>query len=74
VQLLVGHPGSCLGAAWLAAVGTGLSTDWQGVTQFVSLGEHIMPDPANAALYDAGYRRFRDSYEALARLRRQTSA
>ncbi len=66
VQLLTGHPGSCLGAAWMAAIGTGLSQDWSGTTRFVSFGERILPNPANADLYDAGYARFRTTYQKLA--------
>lgn len=69
VQLLRGHPGSCLGAAWVAAMGTGLSDDWSGVTRFVSYGRTITPEPRNKALYDAGYRRYRAEYEALRSVR-----
>lgn len=66
VQLLVGHPGSCLGAAWMAAVGAGLTTDFSGVAKFVSYGDLIEPNPQVAGLYDTGYARFRRSYLALA--------
>lgn len=65
VQLLKGHPGSCLGAAWLATIGAELTDDWSGVTRFVRYGETVAPDHANAALYDEGYSRFRADYEAL---------
>jgi xylulokinase len=68
VQLLMGHPGSCLGAAWMAAIGAGMSDDWEGVTAFVSYGDRIEPDPATVALYDEGYRVFRQSYDALAKV------
>ena len=34
VQLLAGHPGSCLGAAWVAAVGV-CGEGWDGVKRFV---------------------------------------
>ena len=30
VQRLAGHPGSCVGAAWTAAIGVGLASDWSG--------------------------------------------
>lgn len=68
VQQLQGHPGSCLGAAWTAAIAAGLTDDWTGVTRFVSPGEHIDPDAANAAVYEYGYRRYRDTYAALSAL------
>lgn len=63
IRLLTGHPGSCLGAAWVAAMGSGVADDWNGVARCVSYGEVIRPDPDRKALYDAGYRRFRDAYE-----------
>ena len=69
VQLLTGHPGSCLGAAWLAGIGTGLTEDWNGVSKCVSYGPQIMPNASNRQCYDEGYKIFRDSYGALRGLR-----
>jgi len=66
VETLTDHPGSCLGAAWMAAMGIGATTDWNGTRAFVSEGERIEPDPATGAEYDAGYARFRGTYRALA--------
>jgi xylulokinase len=66
VQRLEGHPGSCLGAAWVAAVGTGASTDWAGASALVRRGPTVKPNPAHAAVYDQGYLRFRDLYRRLA--------
>jgi len=66
VQLLEGHPGSCLGAAWVAAIGTGASSDWAGASALVRRGPTVEPDPSHAAIYDVGYRRFRDLYDRLA--------
>ena len=65
VQLLEGHPGSCLGAAWMAALAVGLSDDWSGTTRFVSMGKRLQPNPAHGEIYDAGYARFRETYERL---------
>ena len=65
VQLLRGHPGSSLGAAWVGAVAAGLTNDWGGVSNYVTYGERIEPDPANAPIYDDGYRRFRAVYKAV---------
>ena len=64
VQLLVGHPGSCLAAAWVAAMGAGLSDDWSGIDKFVTYGELLQPTPDNAEVYDHGYRLFRETYIA----------
>jgi xylulokinase len=62
LQCLTGHPGSCLGAAFVAAIGAGLTDDWSAVTAFVGLGDKIMPDAGNAAIYDGGYRTYRELY------------
>ncbi|SON58041.1 Xylulose kinase [Hartmannibacter diazotrophicus] len=65
VQRLTGHPGSCLGAAWTAAMGLGLSTNWSDVARFVDFGERLAPDPRSSAAYDHGYQRYRMIYERL---------
>lgn len=65
IQRLHGHPGSCLGAAWMAVIGSGGSDDWHGVTRFVSYADVVEPRPENRALYDEGYRVYRAGYEAL---------
>ena len=62
VQCLTGHPGSCLGVAWTAAMGAGLVDDWAGVTAFVGQGVTIKPSVSNRAIYDDGYARFRALY------------
>ncbi len=54
VQRLTGHPGSCLGVAWTAAVGAGLTDDWSGVSRFVGISDRLMPQADNAATYDSG--------------------
>lgn len=66
LQRLEGHPGSCLGAAWVAAMGVGASEDWGGACALLSQGAAIAPDPRHAAVYEAGYRRFRTLYGQLA--------
>ena len=65
VRVLTDHPGSCLGAAWLAMIGTGASTDWHGVTNFVGEGRVLHPNPATAAAHDEAYARFRSLYGTL---------
>ena len=65
LQLLRGHPGSCLGAAWTAAVGVGLTNDWSGISAFVGNGALIQPNPAHEPVYRQGYRNFRDLYRRI---------
>lgn len=62
LQTLTGHPGSCLGAAWTAAMGTGGARDWGAVSAFVGQGPTIAPRPEHAATYAEGYARFRALY------------
>ena len=38
VQRLMNHPGSCLGAAFVAGMGVGLLNDWGAIARYV---EHI---------------------------------
>ena len=66
LQPLRGHLGSCIGAAWTAAVGTGCTNDWSGATRLVRLDDLIRPDPARATVYAEGYRIYRDLYRRLA--------
>lgn len=66
LQRLTGHPGSCMGAAFTAAIGVGLETDWRSITRFVHFSEILQPDPSVRAVYDEGYRRYRDLYDRLA--------
>jgi xylulokinase len=71
VQRLAGHPGSCLGAAWTAAMGIGAARDWSAIRRFVSLADRLEPDPANARLYREGYEDFRRLYPAVADFERK---
>jgi xylulokinase len=64
VQLLEGHPGSCLAAAWVAAMGIGMTDDWAGIDRFVTYGKLLQPAPDTAETYDEGYRLFRQTYLA----------
>jgi xylulokinase len=65
ITRLNGHPGSCLGAAWVAAMGAGLATDWAGVSAFVSQADPVQPRAQFAATYDECYARYRALYQAL---------
>jgi xylulokinase len=66
VQRLAGHPGSCVGAAWTAAIGAGLASDWSAISAFVRPADRIKPRPEAAETYRRGYRRYRDLYRCLA--------
>ncbi|MBX9593487.1 MAG: carbohydrate kinase, partial [Roseomonas sp.] len=65
IQLLHGHPGSCLGAAYVAGVGVGAFEDWNAIGRFVTPAGRVEPDPAAVARYDAIHPLWRESYERL---------
>jgi xylulokinase len=67
------HPGSSLGAAFVAGMGVGAFDDWRDIRRFVRVDEVTEPEPAAHAryaelypLYRETYRRLRDLYPRLA--------
>jgi xylulokinase len=63
---LLGNPyGSCVGAAWVAAIGSGQNVGWNDVQRLSGLDATIEPSQSNAAAYDRGYAEFRQLYETL---------
>jgi xylulokinase len=74
VRLLANPYGSCVGAAWVAAIGSGQTVGWNDVQRLSGLGATIAPDPSRAAVYDRGYSEFRDLYETLRPLFRRRAA
>ncbi len=67
LQRLAGHPGSCVGAAWTAAIGANLASDWSAISAFVRPADRIEPRPEAAAAHRRSYRRYRDLYRRLAK-------
>ena len=65
VQLVAGHPGSCLGAAFIAAMGVGALDNWADIERYVRPGRVVMPDTTNKARYDEAYALYRETYERL---------
>jgi xylulokinase len=65
VHLLEGHPGSCLGAAYVAGFGIGAVADWDGIRRFVAPAGVVEPEPTNAAAYQERYALFRETYRRL---------
>jgi xylulokinase len=65
IQLLEGHPGSCLGAAYVASVGVGAMGDWDQITRFVRPAGVVEPVPSTADAYGHAYGLFRETYERL---------
>ena len=65
LEIIVDHPGSSLGAAFLAGMGIGAFGRWSDVARFVTVGDMVEPDPAAHARYDALYPLYRETYERL---------
>ena len=65
VRLVDNAHGSAVGAAFVAAVASGGNVGWEDAARLAQLGETIRPDPANAAVYNRGYRDYRALYAAL---------
>ena len=65
VRLLANPYGSCIGAAWVAAIGSGQDVGWNDVQRLSGLGATVEPDTPNADVYDRGYADFRKLYEVL---------
>ncbi len=59
------HPGSSLGAAFVAGMGTGVLDDWSAIARYVSPGKVFTPDPAGVAALERKYPLWRDVYQRL---------
>lgn len=57
--------GSAVGAAFVAAIGTGLANGWSEVSLLSRLGRTVQPDPAAHREYNRAYARYRELYRAL---------
>lgn len=60
-----GHPGSCLGVAFVAGMASGMFDDWAQIDRFLSERVVDEPDPAEIAVYDERYAVYREMYERL---------
>ena len=62
VQRVANHPGSSLGAAYVAGVGVGVFNDYSGIAKYTAGGRIFEPNPRVMQIYDRGYANFRDLY------------
>jgi xylulokinase len=65
IELLAGHPGSCLGAAYVAGVAVGAFSGWDDIARYVRPAGVVAPDPANAGRYARQYELYRELYDRL---------
>lgn len=60
-----GHPGSCLGVAFVAGMAGGVFEDWRQIDRFLDDPIVNQPNSADAAVYDARYAVYRELYNRL---------
>ena len=65
LEELSDHPGSSLGAAFIAGMGVGVFTDWSQIERFITVRSVTQPDPQRHATYMKAYALYRDLYESL---------
>ncbi|MBK8158391.1 MAG: carbohydrate kinase [Rhodospirillaceae bacterium] len=59
------HPGSSLGAAFVAGMGVGAVKEWSAIGQYVAPGRTFEPNAVSQAQLDRKYRLWRELYERL---------
>ena len=59
------HPGSSLGAAFVAGMGVGALKDWSQIARYVAPGRSFAPDARRHGDYERKYRLWRNVYERL---------
>jgi xylulokinase len=59
------HPGSSMGAAFVAGMGTGQFKDWGEIERFIEISAVVRPDPQAHKVYQQIFGVYRDLYESL---------
>lgn len=59
------HPGSSLGAAFIAGMGCGIFSDWADIERFIHIAEVIEPDMTAHACYQKLFVIYRSLYDSL---------
>jgi len=65
LQVIAGEAASALGAAYVAAMGIGMFTDWHEITRFITAGPIYQPQKDHVAYYQKGFALYRDLYRRL---------
>ena len=58
------HPGSSLGAAFVAGMGVRAFTDWNEIEKYIQISAITSPDPERHAKYLQLFEIYRDLYES----------
>ena len=65
LEQIANHPGSSLGAAFIAGKGVGIFQAWEEIEKFIAVSTVTQPNPANHQLYVQYFTLFREIYERL---------
>jgi xylulokinase len=65
LEPVANHPGSSLGAAFVAGMGCGVFRDWAEIDRFVEVRTAAQPNPENHARYERLFPLYREVYERL---------
>lgn len=65
LEPVVDHPGSALGAAFAAGIGTGAFAAWDAIDRFVRVGEPVVPDASTRAVHDERHAAYLGLYPPL---------
>ena len=63
VEVVSNHPGSSLGAAFIAGKATGVFSSWEEIDRFIEIGETIDPDPEVSEIYKELFCIYREIYK-----------
>jgi xylulokinase len=64
LEEVANHPGSSLGAAFVAGIGVGAFSSWSEIERFIQLKDRTYPDMTRHEKYQMLYGLYRDLYEA----------
>lgn len=65
LEKVTGHPGSSLGAAFVAGMGVGVFNSWNEIEKFITISEVVIPNHDNHRHYQQLYPIFRETYRLL---------
>jgi xylulokinase len=65
LESIIEHPGSSLGAAFVAGMGVGDFESWSDIDKFIKIEEKIEPNPENTKRYKVLYDVYRSVYPKL---------
>lgn len=65
LEQIAQHPGSSLGAAFVAGKGTGVFQDWSEIERYIKVSTTTKPDMANHKHYQSLFKVYRETYNAL---------